>query len=186
MAVSLPEKLVTGIAGIDDQHRALIHWARTINTIDASNGGQATLRQASQFLIAYARFHFESEEHAMAAAGYQGIVQHRSEHQMLRRQLAKLNEAINGANYGSDITTICAMQRLIREWIQNHISASDLAFARYCERRPETRHIQLPSPQELQNSGVSIEDIEMVEAVHNAGEITSEELPKRLILKIRE
>jgi hemerythrin len=186
MTVSLPNQLVTGIQGIDDQHRALIHWARTINTLDASNGGQDTLRQASQFLIAYTRFHFESEEHAMAAAGYEGTGQHRSEHQMLRRQLAKLNELISGANYGSDITTICAMQRLIREWIQNHISASDLAFARFCERQPETRHIQLPSPQELEDSGVSVADIEMVEAVHTAGAITGEELPKRMILKIRD
>jgi hemerythrin len=64
MTVSLPNQLVTGIQGIDDQHRALIHWARTINTLDASNGGQKTLRQASQFLFAYARFHFKSEEHA--------------------------------------------------------------------------------------------------------------------------
>ena len=91
MTVSLPNQLVTGIQGIDDQHRALIHWARTINTLDASNGGQATLRQASQFLIAYARFHFISEEHAMAAAGYQKIDQHHREHEMLRRQLAKMN-----------------------------------------------------------------------------------------------
>jgi hemerythrin len=186
MTVSLPNQLVTGIQGIDDQHRALIHWARTINTLDASNGGQKTLRQASQFLFAYARFHFKSEEHAMSAARYQRIDQHRREHQMLRRQLEKMNESITGANYGSDITAICAMQRLIREWIQNHISASDLAFADYCEQQPETRRIQLPSPQELEDSGVSVADIEMVEAVHNAGEITGEELPKRMILKIRD
>ena len=78
------------------------------------------------------------------------------------------------------------MQRLIREWIQNHISASDLAFARFCEQQPETRRIQLPSPQELQSAGVSVADIEMVEAVHTAGDITGKDLPQRMILKIRE
>ena len=186
MTISLPEKLVTGIAGIDDQHRALIHWARTINTIDASNGGHATLMQASQFLIAYVKFHFKSEEHAMAAARYEKIDQHRREHQMLRRQLAKMNESINAATYGSDIETICSMQRLIREWIQNHISVSDLAFASYCAQKSESRRIRLPSPQELRSSGVSVADIRKVEAVHTAGEITAEELPNRMILKIRE
>ena len=184
MTVTLPDQLVTGIEGIDEQHRALIHWSRTVNTLDAANGGRTTLRRASQFLIAYARFHFESEEQAMASAGYKAIGQHRLEHEMLRRQLAKMNEAM-GVTYGCDVTTICALQRLIRGWVQNHISASDLAFASYCEQQPETRHIQLPSPKELQNSGVSVTDIEKVEAVHNAGEITSEELPSRMILKIR-
>lgn len=184
MTISLPDQLVTGIEGIDDQHRALIHWARTVNSLDATIGSQATLRQASQFLIAYARFHFESEEYAMAASGFEAIGQHRREHSMLRRQLSKLNEAI-GEKYGCAVKTVCAMQRMFQGWIQNHITATDLAFASYCEQQPETRHIQLPSPRELRDSGGRVTDIEKVEAVHNAGEITSDELPSRLILKIR-
>ena len=184
MTVSLPDQLVTGIEGIDEQHRALLHWSRTVNTLDAVNGGRNTLQRASQFLIAYTKFHFKSEEHAMAAAGYEAIGQHRLEHETLRRQLSKMNEAMS-VTYGCDVTAICALQRLIREWVQNHISASDLAFASYCEQQPDTRHIQLPSPKELQNSGASVADIEKVEAVHNAGEITSKELPSSLVLKGR-
>jgi hemerythrin len=182
MAVSLPQQLLTGIDGIDDQHRALIHWARTINSLDPANENGGTLRRAAQFLIAYAKFHFESEQHAMAVSGYSAFGQHRLEHEMLRKQLKKMNEAI-GDYYGCAVTTICALQRVIQGWIQNHISASDRAFASYCEQNSDIRRIHLPSAQELQNLGVGITDIEKVEAVHNAGEITSEELPSRLKLK---
>ena len=180
MSVSLPNRLVTGIRGIDDQHRALIHWAKTINSFDAANGDLTTLERASQFLISYARFHFVSEEHAMATSGYEEIAQHRLEHGMLRKQLAKMSETISNQDYGCDITTICALQGLVRMWIQNHISASDMAFARYVEKSPNARHVELPSPSQLQSSGVSVADIEQVEAVHNAGEFTKEELPSRL------
>jgi len=116
----------------------------------------------------------------MATSGYQEIGQHRLEHEMLRKQLAKMSKTMSDEYYECDITTLCALQRLIREWIQNHISASDLEFASYCEQSPDARQVQLPSPKELQNSGVSVADIQQVEAVHNAGEITKKELPSRL------
>lgn len=180
MALSLPTQLVTGIPGIDDQHRALIHWAKTVNSLDAANGDLTTIQRASKFLISYARFHFESEEHAMGASGYREFERHRYEHEILRRQLAKMSQIISNDTYGSDITTICALQRLIREWIQKHISASDLAFASYCDQNPEARDVRLPSPEELQKLGVTIADIEQVDAVHNAGEITKDDLPSRL------
>jgi hypothetical protein len=50
----------------------------------------------------------------------------------------------------------------------------------FCKQQPAARRIRLPTPQELQSSGVSVADIEKVEPVHTAGEITAEELPQRI------
>jgi hemerythrin-like metal-binding protein len=180
MTASLPNQLLTGIQEIDDQHRALIHWAKTVNSFDAASGDLRTLGLASQFLISYARFHFTSEEHAMAASGYERAGRHRLEHEALRKQLARVSTAISDDSYGCDITTVCVLQRLIREWIQNHIRASDMAFASYCEQTPDAKRVTLPSPSQLQRLGVGVADIQQVEAVHNAGAITQEELPSRL------
>ncbi len=182
MTVNLPRQAMTGIPGIDHQHRALIHWARTINNFGANGANRKIVKRAAQFLIAYASYHFDSEEYAMVAACYDGIASHNREHGMMRRQLARLAAAIN-AN-GDDVNgNVSSLQKLILDWIQNHISHTDMAFARYCALQPETRNIELPSPQELKDSGFKISHIDQVEAVHHAGEISAGELKARL--KIR-
>ena len=179
MPIQLPESLLTGIPGIDDQHRALIHWAQTIKKINGHNGNRALVVRAANFLIAYTKYHFDSEEYAMVASGYDGIAQHRKEHAMMKRQLAALREKINAGDVfgGASIKDI---QNLIQNWIQNHIVSTDSAFATYCEQVPETRFVELPSPKELKAMGFKISDYEEVEAVHHAGEITPEELQARM------
>jgi hemerythrin len=182
MRVVLPNQILTGISGIDDQHRSLIRWARTVNSIDPGGPNRRAVIRATQFLIAYARYHFDSEEYAMVASGYEGINQHRREHAMMRRQLNSLSRSIkaDGKDFAS---TVKPLQSLIQGWIQNHISGSDMAFASHCEQEPETRFMRLPSPRELRDSGFKVSDIEQVETVHNAGEITHEELKARLIIR---
>ena len=182
MTVNLPQQAVTGIPGIDHQHRALIHWARTIDNVGANGANRRIVKRAAQFLIAYATYHFDSEEYSMVAACYDGIARHSREHAMMRRQLARLSAAIN-ANEDDVSGNVKSMQRLILGWIQNHISDTDMAFARYCVQQPETRNIELPSPQELKDSGFRISHIDQIEAVHHAGEISEGELKARL--KIR-
>jgi hypothetical protein len=45
---------------------------------------------------------------------------------------------------------------------------------------PRKTPIRLPSPQEMANSGLKITDLDQVEAVHFAGEFSTEELKSRL------
>jgi hemerythrin-like metal-binding protein len=182
MTVTLPQQVMTGIPGIDHQHRALIHWAKTINSIGAEGASPAVLKRAAQFLVAYAKYHFDSEEYAMVATCYDGVAQHSREHAMMRRQLARLNAAIT-ANVHDSRNSAESMQKLIRGWIQNHISDTDMDFARYCSQQPETRNLELPSPRELFESGFKVSHVDKVDFVHQAGEISSDELKARL--KIR-
>lgn len=182
MKTSFPRQLLTGIPSIDDQHRALIHWASAVKKIDASEAHRALVIRAAQFLIAYATYHFDAEEYAMVASGYEGIAQHRREHSMLRRQLSKISQSINGKKESSN-GSMESLQKLIQGWLQNHISATDLAFARYCEDEPSAREVHLPSPKELRASGSRVKDYDKVEAVHHSGEITIGQVKARL--KIR-
>lgn len=182
MTVNLPQQIRTGIPSIDHQHRALIHWARTINSIGADGASPGVVQRASQFLIAYARYHFDSEEYAMVATCYDGVAQHSREHAMMRRQLARLSAAIN-ANGHESRNNVQSMQKLVQDWIQNHISDTDKDFARYCAQQPETRNLELPSPRELLESGFRISHIEQVEVVHQAGEISASELKARLTIR---
>ena len=102
---------------------------------------------------------------------------------MMRRQLARLNAAIN-ANGHDSRKSAESMQTLIRGWIQNHISDTDMDFARYCSQQPETLNLELPSPRELLESGFKVAHVDKVGFVHEAGEISSDELKARL--KIRD
>jgi hemerythrin len=183
MTVSLPQQLETGIEGIDNQHRALLVWARTVNSMDADNGSREVVLRAAQFLIAYTRYHFDSEEYAMVASGFEGVAQHRREHAMMRRELSKLNASIN--DHGATaVGSVSSLQELISGWVKYHISSTDFAFARYCESEPSARSVHLPSPKELRASGTRVADYDQVETVHHAGELTVGEMKARL--KIRE
>ena len=152
MTADLPRQMMTGIPGIDHQHKALIHWARTVNSVASNGANPKIVKRAAQFLTAYVKYHFDSEEYAMVATCYDGVPQHSRQHAMMRRQLARLSAAIN-AN-GHDVNgNMHSLQRLIQGWIQNHISDTDMAFARYCTQQPETRNVKLPTPEELRASG---------------------------------
>ncbi len=183
MSISLPQQLETGIEGIDSQHRALLVWARTVNGMDAENGSREVVLRAAQFLIAYTRYHFDSEEYAMVASGFDDVAQHRREHAMMRRELSRLRASIKdeGANAVGSVTSL---QELISRWVTHHISSTDFAFARYCEQEPGARSVHLPSPKELRASGARVAEMDKVEAVHHAGEITIGEMKARL--KIRD
>ena len=179
---SFPRQLLTGIGSIDDQHRALIRWAQALKSMDATETSRSVVIKTAQFLIAYARYHFDAEEYAMVASGYSEIAKHRREHSMMRRQLDEISEAMNGKQESAN-GSMMSLQKLIQNWLQNHISSTDFAFARYCENEPGAREVQLPSPQELRKKGSKIGNYDQVEAVHNTGEITIGEVKARL--KIR-
>jgi hemerythrin len=179
---SFPRQLLTGIDSIDDQHRALIRWAHALKSMETTETGRSVVIKTAQFLIAYARYHFDAEEYAMVASGYQEIAKHRREHSMMRRQLNEISEAIKGKQESAN-GSMMSLQRLIQNWLQNHISSTDLAFARFCEDEPSARDVHLPSPRELRKSGSSVSDYDQVEAVHGSGELTIGQVKARL--KIR-
>lgn len=182
MSVDLPDQLLTGIQGVDDQHRALIRWARAVRTVGSAEEHRSTVRRAAEFLIAYARFHFDSEEYAMEHTGFIGVDQHRREHEMMRRQLDILHNAVD--EEGTRVAdTVDGLQQLISAWIRNHISSSDFAFARFCEQRPETRFVELPSPNEMLRMGRRVDNVDHVEEVHAARDDTDGEINARFVVR---
>ena len=183
MSSDLPHELRTGIPSIDDQHRAIIRWARAVNTITADETNRTVVLRAAQFLISYARYHFDAEEYAMVASGYGAIAQHRREHSMMRRQLSEISRSIDNEN-DSPNGSLEPLQKLVQDWLRNHISTTDLAFARFCEAQPRARKVELPSPQQLRSSGSQVKNIDQVEVVHESGAITIGKLKARL--KIRD
>ncbi|MGD9252651.1 MAG: hemerythrin family protein, partial [Holophagae bacterium] len=131
MSDFLPKRLVTGIEGIDEQHRTLIRWARAVEAIDTYEAEGAVALRAAQFLIAYTRYHFDSEEYAMVASGYGELDEHRREHTALRNELASVSRVLNAHGAGS-WKSVKSVQKLIQRWIRDHIGASDKAVAVYC------------------------------------------------------
>ncbi len=179
MTDNLPQNLKTGIDGIDAQHRALLNWAAAIRSVGSSRSEQATARRAAQFLIAYTHYHFDAEEYAMVASAYGGLDKHRRAHTAIRKRLNEVSRTFN-ANPGDCSAAVTLLQTLIQEWLQHHINRTDTAFARYCEQEQSVRAVRLPSPKELLQTGRKVPDYEQVEIVHDAGEITPDELKARM------
>lgn len=179
MADNLPPNLKTGISGIDAQHRALLNWAAAIRSIGTGRSEQPTARRAAQFLISYTHYHFDAEEYAMVASAYDGLPKHRLAHAAIRKKLNDVSKTFN-ANPGDCSAAVTLLQGFIQEWLRHHIGRTDVAFAKYCDEEPSAREVHLPTPKELVRTGFKVSDYEQVEIVHDAGEITPEELKARM------
>jgi hemerythrin len=123
--------LEVGIADIDAQHREL--FARLARVRDAAFSGETSeVERTIGFLVDYVGFHFQAEEHFMAAQRYPGIERHREEHVWLLRAVEEI--AADHASRGPSSDSVARLERFLADWLRNHIGVTDLAMARFVRR----------------------------------------------------
>lgn len=113
-------RLKLGIHEIDDQHRWLIHTARTFDA-DAS---LVRRKEVLLELIRYSREHFRAEEELMRLNGYEGLDRHCKAHDRL------LEDLIDFANRNlDDPGTMEQFHAFVKDWLFDHILAMDVVMA---------------------------------------------------------
>lgn len=130
--IAWQDSFSTGIADIDDQHRVLI------NTLNEAN---AKLRSATQVveidqllkdLLAYALYHFETEEALMQAFDYVGneaaaAEQHIRQHREFATTAARMREQFL-ATGDLDRNALLAF---LNDWLTRHILGVDQHLGKY-------------------------------------------------------
>ena len=124
----------TGIAGVDDQHRELLHRMGVLSEHIAELSQHDVLPEVIEtalYLRKYVEVHFGSEEALMVKTGYPGLEHHREVHVEMRRQLDKLIDAFLKDHKN---LTFNLMEFLVT-WLLDHINTHDREFGGFVRRQ---------------------------------------------------
>jgi hemerythrin-like metal-binding protein len=126
------ESYATGVPEIDEQHMILVH---TLNDASVQLAGDASLEQLeriTQDLLAYALYHFETEETLMQENGYeegapQDAAMHLEQHRNFSAKVVAVRDGIKAGNAiaPSDLLAF------LNGWLVNHILNTDKRLAAF-------------------------------------------------------
>ena len=109
---------------IDDQHHCFVSMINLI--IENIDTEQVLLEGLCEELIAFARFHFLSEQNLMLRNNYPNYDGHKKEHNLLLR---RLNENIVGVHF--DKKNVSELLEFLFEWFANHSNNEDKTLGKY-------------------------------------------------------
>jgi hemerythrin len=123
-----------GVAALDRDHQVLVGLIRRIADAREEDGDVGPLlAEVLAELVAYTMYHFDREEHVMAACGYPELGAHREEHDVLTREVEDLRRRFTEGdpNLGHD-----EMLVFLTGWLNHHILLQDKAYRAYAEGNP--------------------------------------------------
>ncbi len=130
----LTDDLRTGLADIDDDHRALLELGNKI--IDFSmikKQDKAVFEQALTFLESYVIYHFAAEEYAMFENGYPGFQRHSRWHEQFRGEVSRYGG--RARMEGASRALILEISFMIETWLLEHLRIMDRDFARFLQQK---------------------------------------------------
>jgi hemerythrin-like metal-binding protein len=129
--ISWNDDFVTGVQEIDEQHMILVNTLNEASSKLTSDNSQSVLLDFTQELLAYALYHFETEEALMQQYDYQNadqisMQQHLKEHRSFSQQIIAVREQIHA---GKNVE-IPELLDYLYQWLVNHILKTDKALAK--------------------------------------------------------
>lgn len=118
------EKMTTGLADIDEEHK---EWIRRFNDFDnavANDKGREALQNALRFYIQYTETHFAREEAYMTQYQCPVAAANRAAHQAFRARLAEIEEWVR--QEGGTMLEVVSLVLMLEEWMANHICTIDV------------------------------------------------------------
>jgi len=119
------EKLSTGIAAMDEEHKQLIALLNELHDAIEDGQGKAILGRILDGLIAYTGTHFAHEESLFAETGYPDALSHKIQHEALIRQVNEIQ-----AKFTATPTAILPGEVLsfLKNWLTTHIQGTDKEY----------------------------------------------------------
>lgn len=130
--IELTAALLTGVAEIDDQHQVLINTINEASEKLANDRSGELLERITRDLLAYAIYHFETEEKLIKRYGYDleaagEATAHLREHRQFSEQVVALRNEIHGGKTPS----AAALLTFLNDWLVNHIRNTDKLLGAY-------------------------------------------------------
>ncbi len=129
MAISWTPDLTVGVDAIDKQHK--IWFEKADDLFDAGKTGKSKeiIGELLDFLDSYTKQHFADEEQYMMSIHYPEYATQKKLHTGFIAELAKLKESY--AQSGGNIIVIMNANRMVIDWLTNHISFHDRKIGKF-------------------------------------------------------
>ena len=115
----------TGIAGIDQDHEALVNLINDLYEAMQDGSGGALLLPIFSALKHYTETHFAKEERYMLDCNAPDQEKHIQEHQLMTAKLADLERRHRSGEAAISLQALT----FLRDWLKNHICVVDQAMA---------------------------------------------------------
>ncbi|MFO7152572.1 MAG: bacteriohemerythrin [Bacillota bacterium] len=133
MAIEWTSDLSVGVERIDNQHKIWFQKANELFEAGKAQKAKEYINQMIDFLDEYTKFHFRDEEAYMEQIGYPELEAQRKAHAGFVEELAKLKEEYNKS--GGNILVIIKANKLVVDWLTNHIRKMDKKIGEYVRSR---------------------------------------------------
>ena len=122
LSVDVPE--------IDEDHRRLVDLYNILNHAVAGGESAAYIEALTDELIACTLWHFRHEERLMLKHGYEGLAEHKAEHEDLIASAHDLQRKLTEQGKAASHEEIEFLER----WLVGHIFGADMKMGAYlCE-----------------------------------------------------
>jgi len=121
------EALSIGVREIDNDHQ-ILHALLKQSQRDTANGNEAEVDGILKRLWGYTQYHFQREEAVMLACNYPEFDNHQQVHQLLAKQVEKMQKM-----HGDGLLSASELTIFLSDWLRDHIQGMDCAFAPYCK-----------------------------------------------------
>lgn len=137
------DSLHTGVADIDYQHRILVNTLNDLAAKLSDSPNHQRIEQISRDLLAYAIYHFETEEELIKRYGYDTaepeeahihVQQHRS---FSDRVVALRAEARDGKSESQ-----VALLAFLKDWLLNHICTTDQRLGKFINAKAKQTKLE--------------------------------------------
>jgi len=116
------DKLNTGVALIDNQHKMLVHLINKLATAVENHEIESITSIFSQ-LQDYTKYHFNTEETYFFRLNSKDTLQHTLQHNNFIKQLKEIKES------NTELTKVSSeLLQFLSEWLINHIQIEDKKF----------------------------------------------------------
>jgi hemerythrin len=123
------ELLSVGVESIDAQHKTLIDHANQLFEAGKNHKTKEVIGELLEFLDQYTRTHFRDEEKYMDSIGYPELSDQKRYHAEFINALQNLKKQYESS--GGNLTVIINANKLVVEWLTNHISVQDKKIGKF-------------------------------------------------------
>ncbi len=121
----LDESLLVGFDAIDDDHKKLVALVNQLHNAVAKGLGKISVMEKLDELVDYTAWHFRHEERLMQTNDYPHLERHQIKHKALIAQVQEIQEQFKA----DDLNAPGKLNRLIKNWLINHILKVDNKLA---------------------------------------------------------
>jgi len=126
------DALLTGVAAIDQQHHILVDILIEARTMQGGDSADRRFERISRDLLAYAIYHFDTEEQLMRRTGYETAApeaaeHHLAEHRHFSEEVVLLRAEAHLGKAGAK----AALLSFLEGWLVNHILTTDKALGNF-------------------------------------------------------